>query len=157
MLVHEPRLERCGAVIERGRQLRGCDGRCVDTEPSLVGVELDAAEPARVVDAKITAVVEADDEPVPRRFSLPARVLEVVDARALVEHEPARHPETQPEHRAVVHVEEQQLPDAASADELPADERISAIPAVSPRFRNHASGASTSSTTRPSASSANRR
>ena len=73
---------------------------------------------------KIAAVVEPNREPVPRRLSSAARVLQVVHPGATVEHEPSRHPEAKPEHRAVVHVEEQQLADAARADELPSDERV---------------------------------
>src|SRR5262249_20765550 len=65
MLIHEASLQRRSAVIECRRQLRRRDPSRVDTEPGLVRVELDAAQPPGVVDAEVATVVEVHREPVP--------------------------------------------------------------------------------------------
>ena len=111
-------------MIERGGELRGRDRPGVDTEAGFVRIELDAAESSRVVDAQVAPVVEPNGEPVPRRLTPGARVLQIVHPGSVVEHEPPRHPEAEAEHGAVVHVEEQQLPDAPGAHEPAADKRV---------------------------------
>ena len=66
-LVHEHRLDRRACARRaRGRARASVSVERVGTEPRLVGIELDRAEPARVAEHERAAVGEAHAEAVPR-------------------------------------------------------------------------------------------
>ena len=94
----------------------------------LVRVELDPAEPARVLHAQVAAVVEPQREAVPPRLGAVGRVLEPLDRSGPVDQQPPAHPEVEAEHAGRVtpvvdHVEQQALADPAGRGEGPAVQR----------------------------------
>ena len=47
-LIHQPRLERRPAAVQRGPQARRLHRESVDAQPALVGIDLDPAQPPRI-------------------------------------------------------------------------------------------------------------
>ena len=128
-----------------GAQLREGEVEGVGAEAVLVGIELDRAEPARVAQEHRAAVGERHPEAVPRGIGAVARVEQRIAGGFAVDEHPAAHAEVQAEHlrRSSAPVDAgSACRDGGARDERLAEQRGARAPAgVSPRLRNHASGA----------------
>ena len=125
----------------------------VGTEPRLVGIELDRAEPARVAQHERAAVGEVHAEAMPLRDPAVARVHERVAGLLAVDDHAAAHAEVHAEpHVGIRRCRARSAcrSGARAVNELPISACRSAA-AVVPRLRNHVSGACTRAISRSSA------
>ena len=117
VLVEQNRLQRRSTSPEHGRQLGACHVEQVRPQRSHVGVEREPGPAPRIVDSQHPAVGELDAETIPTRLVAPAGIVQLLDRRRAVEHEPPGHPEVQPD-RGTVGAEQQELADAVGRGEL---------------------------------------
>ena len=124
-LVHEPGLQGHTALAEDLPEAGQREADGVGAEPVRRGVEFGAAEAAGVAHPQVSAVGEADDEPVPGLDLPVGGVLQVVDAGGAVDEEPAGHAEPQSEDGSVVAgVERDPLAGAPGGEEVPPYEGV---------------------------------
>ena len=125
VLVHEHRLDRRRSLPERVVELRERQRHRVGTEPALVGVELDRAEPARIAQHEVAAVGEVHAEAMPLRDAPVARVEQRVAGLLVVDEHAAAHAEVHAEaHVGVAGVQHDLLAPPARRRERVADERV---------------------------------
>jgi hypothetical protein len=108
-LVEQPGFESHLGAGQRAAQLGQGHSQRVGTQPSLVRIDLDPAQPSGVVHDQIAAVGEGHREPLEPGIGVAPAVQEPVDAGPTVDEQPAAHPEPQPQNGAVLHVQHQEL------------------------------------------------
>ena len=105
--------------------LRSCaqrQGEPIGPEAILVGRELHGTEASRIVQEELAAVLEGDAHTHPFVVEDPGTVTEPVERLTPVDDQPTRHAEPDPERRACVGVEQEELAAPTRSGERMADE-----------------------------------
>ncbi len=113
MLIEQPSLDRCPPGADPPAKLLPADAGSVWADVTEVGVQQRPAETPPVAQRESAAVLELNYEAVPARYR----------GRPF-EDNVARHPEVQPQSRAVLGLEPEKLPPPVGADQLMADQSV---------------------------------
>ena len=125
LLVHQSSLDRRLARRHEVAQLRRGQVERVGAEALLVGIEQHPTEAPRIADPQLSPAVEGERDPIPVGVLSIAAVLEVLHAGHAVDEQATRHPEPQPDRRAViVGVDEKELASAPYAGDRAPDDRL---------------------------------
>ena len=125
MLIHQHRLDRRLALRDRRVELLVRQRHRVGTEPGLVRVQLDRAEPARIPQHEVATVGEVHAESMPLRDAPIARVEQRVTRFDVVDEHPPAHTEMNADaHVGIFRVEHDLLAAPPCGRERVADQRV---------------------------------